>query len=64
MLYVLACAARKRSAHKPSSTAAGAGATRASRYSTFTTFQPISIHGRSDISEPSFAPAAQNPPWK
>ena len=44
-----------------SSTSAGAGAMRASRRSTFTTFQPISIHGMSDISEPSFEPAAPEP---
>ena len=55
-------ATTKRSAHSASSTAAGAGATRAIRYSTFTTFQPISSHGMMDMNDASLVPPIQPPP--
>src|SRR5215467_5776310 len=61
-LYIRACEATHFNAQKQSSTAAGARATRPSLYSTFTTFQPISNHGISDISAPSLFPATQKPP--
>ena len=40
----------------------GAGDTRAIRYSTLTTFQPISSHGMIDMNEASFVPPIQPPP--
>src|SRR6185436_2514566 len=67
MLYVAGSDATKRSAQKQSSTAAGASVDGSvatpRRYSTFTTFQPISIQGSNPIVAVSFAPATQNPPW-
>jgi len=46
----------------PALSAAGASATRAMRYSTLTTFQPISSHGMMDMNDASLVPPIQPPP--
>jgi hypothetical protein len=66
MLKAAGSAATNRKAQKQSSTAAGArvvgSAAEPSRYSTLTTFQPISSQGSSPAMAVSFVPATQNPP--
>src|SRR5262249_82266 len=62
-LYCLALRMTQRSAHRQSSTAAGACETRANRYSTFTMFQPISMYGKRLKVAPSLLPPVQPPPW-
>src|SRR5262245_13545265 len=66
MLKFAGSAATNRSAQKQSSTAAGArvvgSAAAPNRYSTLTTFHPISSHGRSPMMAVSLAPATQKPP--
>ena|SRR5205809_2125811 len=61
-LYCLALRITQRSAHRQSSTAAGASDTLASLYSTLTTFQPISRYGRRLNVAPSLLPPVQPPP--
>ena len=63
MLYCSALRMTQRSAHRQSSTAAGASDTWASRYCTLTTAQPFSSHGSRRSTLPSFEPARQPPPW-
>src|SRR3954447_17378111 len=63
MPYVFACAATYFNAQRQSSTAAGASETFAIRYSTFTTFQPISSQGRNWNTCDSLTPPTQPPPW-
>ena len=64
MLYWSALRMTQRSAHRQSSTAAGASSdTWASRYCTLTTAQPFSSHGSSRRTLASFDPARQPPPW-
>src|SRR5439155_26786921 len=60
--YSFALWMTQRKAHRQSSTAAGASETRPRRYSTFTTFQPISKYGSRLNTEDSLLPATQPPP--